>query len=151
MAYNTCQFSSVAQSCPPLCDLMDCSTPGSPVHHQLPDLSQTHVHIYSFIYIYIYIYIYIVICVCMRGERFHIGHQCVCAQSCPALCGFTARLHCPWNFPGKNTGVACHFLLQRIFPIQELNPYLCLLLWQVDSLPLVPPGKPTAQNNTRIL
>ena len=38
------QFSSVAQLCPTLCDLMDCSTPGFPVHHQLPELTQTHVH-----------------------------------------------------------------------------------------------------------
>ena len=38
------QFSSVAHSCPTLCDLMDCSTPGLPVHHQLPELAQTHVH-----------------------------------------------------------------------------------------------------------
>ena len=37
-------FSSVAQSCPTLCDLMDCSTPGLPVHHQLPGFTQTHVH-----------------------------------------------------------------------------------------------------------
>ena len=36
--------SSVAQSCPALCDPMDCSTPGLPVHHQLPELTQTHVH-----------------------------------------------------------------------------------------------------------
>ena len=33
-----------------------------------------------------------------------------------------ARLVGPWNFPGKNTGVGCHFLLQGIFPTQELNP-----------------------------
>ena len=38
------QFSSVAQSCPTLCHPMDCSTPGFPVHHQLPELAQTHVH-----------------------------------------------------------------------------------------------------------
>ena len=38
------QFSSVAQSCPTLCDPMDCSTPGHPVHHQLPEFTQTHVH-----------------------------------------------------------------------------------------------------------
>ena len=38
------QFSSVAQSCPTLCDLMDCSTPGSPVHHQLLKFTQAHVH-----------------------------------------------------------------------------------------------------------
>ena len=37
------QFSSVAQSCPTLCDPMDCSTPGLPVHHQLPEFTQTHV------------------------------------------------------------------------------------------------------------
>ena len=38
------QFSSVAQSCPTLCDPMNCSTPGLPVHHQLPEFAQTHVH-----------------------------------------------------------------------------------------------------------
>ena len=38
------QFSLVAQSCLTLCDLMDCSTPGLPVHHQLPESTQTHVH-----------------------------------------------------------------------------------------------------------
>ena len=37
-----------------------------------------------------------------------------------------ARLLCPWDFSGKNTGVDCHFLLQGIFPAQKLNP--CLLL-----------------------
>ena len=38
------QFSSVAQSCPTLCDPMNHSTPGLPVHHQLPESTQTHVH-----------------------------------------------------------------------------------------------------------
>ena len=37
------QFSSVAQSCPNLCDPVDCSTPGFPAHHQFPELAQTHV------------------------------------------------------------------------------------------------------------
>ena len=37
------QFSSVAQSCPVLCDPMDSSTPGLPVHHQIPEFTQTHV------------------------------------------------------------------------------------------------------------
>ena len=37
-------FSSVAQLCLTLCDPMDCSAPGFPVHHQLPELAQTHVH-----------------------------------------------------------------------------------------------------------
>ena len=40
----TVQFSSVAQSCPTLCNPMHCSTPGFPVQHQLPELAQTHVH-----------------------------------------------------------------------------------------------------------
>ena len=40
-----CQFSSVAQLCLTLCDLTDCSIPGFPVHHQLPELAQTHVHL----------------------------------------------------------------------------------------------------------
>ena len=44
MLYQSVQFSSVAQSCPTLCDPVDCSTPGLPVHHQLPELAQTHVH-----------------------------------------------------------------------------------------------------------
>ena len=47
MDLNTCmtnQLNLVAQSCPTLCNHMDCSTPGLPVHHQLPELVQTHVH-----------------------------------------------------------------------------------------------------------
>ena len=38
------QFSSVAQSCPTLCDPMNCSMSGFPVHHQLPEFTHTHVH-----------------------------------------------------------------------------------------------------------
>ena len=38
------QFSPVTESCPTLCNPMDCSTQGFPVHHQLPQLTQTHVH-----------------------------------------------------------------------------------------------------------
>ena len=41
---HSVQFSSVAQSCPTLRDPMDCSTPGLPVHHQIPRFTQTHVH-----------------------------------------------------------------------------------------------------------
>ena len=40
---SSVQFSSVAQSCPTLCDPMNHSTPGLPVHHQLPEFTQTHV------------------------------------------------------------------------------------------------------------
>ena len=41
---NLYSFCSVAQSCPTLCDPMNCSTPGFTVHHQLPELAQTYVH-----------------------------------------------------------------------------------------------------------
>ena len=46
------------------------------------------------------------------------------------------RLLCPWNSPGQNTGVGCHFLLQGIFLTQGSNlSLLCLLHWQTDCLP----------------
>ena len=58
------------------------------------------------------------------------------------------RLLCPWNFPGKNTGVDCHFLLQGIFSTQELKLCLLHLLHrQLDSLPLAPCGKPQCSSN----
>ena len=41
---SSLQFSSVAQSCPTLCHPTDCSTPGRPVHHQLPEFIQTHIN-----------------------------------------------------------------------------------------------------------
>ena len=53
------------------------------------------------------------------------------------------RLLCPWDSPGKNTGVGCHALFQGIFLTQGSNSHLsCLLHWQVGSLLLAPPGKP---------
>ena len=42
--FHSVQFSSITQSCLTLCDPMDCSMPGLPVHHQLPEFTQTHVH-----------------------------------------------------------------------------------------------------------
>ena len=75
---------------------------------------------------------------------------CVCAHWCLILCDLMNS-----SPPGSsahwilqaNTGVGCHFLLQGIFPTQGLNPcFLCLLHWQVDSLPLAPPGNPLIQS-----
>ena len=55
-----------------------------------------------------------------------------------------ARPLCPWDFPGKNPRVGCHFLLQGIFLTQGLKSrLLCLLHWQADSLPLSHLGSPT--------
>ena len=44
MRWISCQFSSVAQSCSTLCDPMDAARQGLPVHHQLPEFTQTHIH-----------------------------------------------------------------------------------------------------------
>ena len=44
MSFSSVQFSSIAQSCLTLCDPMNHSTPGLPVHHQLPEFTQTHAH-----------------------------------------------------------------------------------------------------------
>ena len=65
------QFSSVTHSCPTLWDLMDCSMLGFPVHHQLPELSQTHVH--------------------RVGDAIHLcGPFSSCLQSLPASGSFIA-------------------------------------------------------------
>ena len=76
----------------------------------------------------------------------HVSGVCVCSVMSDSVQprGLQpARLLCPWDSPGKNTGVGCHVLLQGTFPTQGLNPcFLCLLRWQAGSLPLAPPGKP---------
>ena len=43
-SFSSVQFSSFTQSCPTLCNPMNCSTLGLPVHHQLPEFTHTHVH-----------------------------------------------------------------------------------------------------------
>ena len=84
---------------------------------------------------------------CSKLIHHHGGTACVHAkplQLCPTLQPYgpqPARLLCPWDSPGMNTGVGCHRLLQGIFPTQGCNLCLLRLLhWQPDSLPLVPPG-----------
>ena len=55
-----------------------------------------------------------------------------------------ARLFCTWNYPGKNTGVDCHFLLQGIFPTQGSSLHLLHVFaeLQTDSLPVSQQGSP---------
>ena len=67
--------------------------------------------------------------------------MCVCVQSDPLQSrGLKPnRLLCPWNFPSKNAGMGCHFLLQQNF-LQALN--LHLLYWKADSLSLCHLGSP---------
>ena len=76
--------------------------------------------------------------VVLVGDIVHC--TCLCAQL------FSALL-CPWNSSAKNTGVGCHWPLPGDLPNPGTEPMsLCLLHWQVDSLPLVPPGKLTRQH-----
>ena len=111
-----------------------------------------HTHIYTLckcvcVYVYTYIYVYICcyspkqeVCIINLNRRVHIQYVytiqlyfllcCLLAQSCPTLLWprglWPTRFLCPWDFPAKNIGMGCHFLLQGIFPTQGSNP--CLLL-----------------------
>ena len=82
---------------------------------------------------------------------FYTSHVCACMCSVMSDSVWPhglqpSRLLCPWDSPGKNTGVGCHFLLQEIFPAQGENPHLfCLLHWQTNSLPLCHLGNPICQ------
>ena len=87
--FSSVQFSSVAQSCLTLCDPMNCSTPGLPVYHQLPEFTQTHIHRVS--------------------DTFPAISSSVisfssCAQSLPASESFPMSQHLAWG--GQSTGVS---------------------------------------------
>ena len=75
----------------------------------------------------------------------HSHHVLCCAQSLSHVGPFatqglqSAWLLCPWNSPGKNTGVGYHALLQGIFPTPGLKP---VSTWQVGSLLTETPGMP---------
>ena len=84
---------------------------------------------------------------CPYQAKLKTGHFfkscCLVSQSCPALWqphGLQpVRLPCPWDFPRKNTGVGCHFLLQGIFPTQGSNLVSCIA---GEFFTAEPPGKP---------
>ena len=129
------QFSSVPQSCPTLCDPMDCSTPGFPVHHQLLELAQTHVHRVS--------------------DVIQLSHP----LSSPSPPAFILSQHqglFQWASSSHQVAKVLEFQLQResfqwifrtdfllhgVFPTEGLNPHvLSLLHWQMNSLPIDPPA-----------
>ena len=70
-----------------------------------------------------------------KAKWWNLKRCCFCcvAKSCPTLLWphelQPTRLLCPWDFPGKNTRVGHHFLLQGIFPTQESNPHLRHCMW----------------------
>ena len=89
----------------------------------------------------------------MRGflkGKYNVQTYQMYVHACSVLSNFLpphrlllTRFLCPWNFPGKNAGVGCHFLLQGIFLTWGLKLHLLhLLCWQVDSLQTKPPGRP---------
>ena len=87
--------------------------------------------------------------VCMRAKLL---------QSCPTLCNLMdcslPGFYVHGDSPGKNTGVGCHFLLQRIFPTQgrdRTSVSYIYLHWQAGSLPLMSPGKPLVVSKGRII
>ena len=92
------------------------------------------------------------VCICIHIHihiHTHINIVCVCAHVCVlSLChvrlwdpmDYSPQAPRPWSFPGKNTGVSCHFLFQGDLPNPGLNQ--CLLHWQADSLPLCHLGSP---------
>ena len=142
------QIISVTQLCPTLCDPMNRSTPGLPVHHQLPEFTETHSQtlkraVCPFLFFFLctfklfsgpLLFFFpgimgrMCVCVCTRT------HSVMSASLWPHGL-LPTRLLCPWNFPGRSTGVGCHFCLQQIFPTQGLNLCLLHLLhWQADSL-----------------
>ena len=57
-------------------------------------------------------------------RKLHWWFSCCCVQLLRSHELLSARLLCPWDSPGENTGVGCYFLLQGVFPSQELNPGL---------------------------
>ena len=88
---------------------------------------------YMYIYIYIYMCVYIISCIWQFLTIWMVAYLC------------------PWGFPGENTGVGCHFLLQGIFPTQWSNPrFLCLLhcrqilyhcaTWKVKNMHILVPA-----------
>ena len=95
---------------------------------------------------------------CGGREALGAGMSGVCEWVCVCICVFSlsvlsdsvwsygqlpARLLCPWDFPGKNTGVGCHFLLQGIFLTQGSNsPLLCLPHCRLILLLLSHQGSP---------
>ena len=97
---------------------------------------------------------------CQGGRNFPLPLDtwqivCVITQLCPTLCDsqewWPTRLLCPLNFPGKNTGEGCHFILQEIFLIQGQTEVSCI----ADGFFIfAPAGKPfdrlTGHNQTKV-
>ena len=130
--------SEVAQSCPTLSDLMDCSLPGSSAH----GIFQARILEWGAIAVS-------ESRITCPHFRWHCSSQVHGAHSLWPHGLQPARLLCPWDFPSKNTEVGCCFLFQRIFLTQGSNPHL--LYWQEGSLPLSHQGSPVLHKSAQIM
>ena len=109
-SFSSVQFSSVTQSCPTLCDPMNHSTPGLPVHHQLPEFTQTHVR--------------------QVGDAIQPSH--------PLLSPFPPTSNCPSIRVFSNESVL-HISWPKYcfsFSISPSNEYLRLISFRMDWLDL---------------
>ena len=126
MQYPSAQYSSVTQSCPTLCDPMNCSTPGLPVHYHLPEFTQTHVH--------------------RVGDAIQPSHPLVpfssCSQSLPASESSSKSQLFKWG--GQSTGVSA---LASFLPrnTQDWSP----LGWS-DWISLQSKGRSRVFSNTTV-
>ena len=121
---------------------MDCSTLGFPALQDLPEFAQTHFHWVDDAIQPSHTLLPTSLAFNLSQHQLLFGCSAVSDSLWPRGLQIN-RLLCPWNSPGKNTGVGCHFILQGIFGTQGLNPcVLCVLHWQADYLPTEPPGSP---------
>ena len=102
------QFSSVAQSCPTLCNPINCSTPGLLVHHQIPEVTPTHVH--------------------RVGDAIQLSHPLSCLSP-PALNLSQHQGHFQWVSSSHQVAQVLEFQLQRqsfqwIFRVDVLYDWL---------------------------
>ena len=81
-----------------------------------------------------------------------ISHCCFIPKSCPTFCDpmdcSPPLSFCPWDFPGKNTGIGCHFFLQGIFLTRDQTHSSCISRWLFTT---EPPGKPMYVINTYLI
>ena len=112
------ELSSVAQSCPTPCDPMNRSMPDLPVHHQLPEFTQTQAWVRPRPFPQGACALYE-----MHSLITNHTHNESESEGCSVMPNSLQShgLNSPWNSPGQNTGVGSLSLLQGIFPTQESN------------------------------
>ena len=130
---NWVQFSSAPQSCPTLCNPMKCSTPGFPVHHQLLELTQTHIHQVGDVIVYFLNSLLtlapkiITLVAYMLSHDWLFGTPCTVAHQAPLSMEFSRQEYwseLPFPSPGD-------------LPNPGIKPmFLHLLHWKADSLPV---------------